>query len=193
MTMDYSFGKEILEKIIDSNNFTVGGGASSALSGAMGAGMISMVSRLSIKKDYGLEDEEYKKISDLADQLAQKLINGSKKDEEAFLMIKNGYSLPKSTEEEKNISREKIQEAAIQAALVPKDNGYLCRDAYDLGKKLKNNSNPNAESDLQIAIMFSELAIKGCILNIEANLSMIKDEKIRNMFLQNIEELKKSL
>jgi len=50
---------EILRKIIDSKDFTVGGGSAAALSGAMAAGLVGMVARLSVDKNYGLSSEKY--------------------------------------------------------------------------------------------------------------------------------------
>lgn len=183
-------GVKMLEKVMDSNNFTVGGGATSALSGAMAAGMISMVAKLSTKKEYGLTVEKYNEVSKEADELAEKLLVGAGEDEKAFCKIKSAYALSKSNDEEKKERSKAIQKGGIAAATVPKDNGFMCKRVYELGMFIKGKSNPNAGSDLDMAIMLSSSGIKGCILNVEANLPLIKDEKIKAEFEKYISELK---
>ncbi|QZY54751.1 cyclodeaminase/cyclohydrolase family protein [Crassaminicella profunda] len=183
-------GVNMLEKVIDSNNFTVGGGVASALAGAMGAGMISMVAKLSTKKDYGLTVGRYNEIAKETDQLAKDLLMGSQQDEKAFCKIKDAYALPKSTEEEKKRRSAAIQDGGVSAATVPKDNGFMCKRVYQLGMFLKDKSNPNAASDLAEAIMLAEAGVKGCILNIEANLSLIKEQEKKSQFQKCIDELR---
>lgn len=180
----------MIMKVIDSNNFNVGGGVASALAGAMAAGMISMVAKLSIKKEYGLTRDHYNEIALESDELAKKLIHGAKLDENAFLLIKQAYALPKISDKEKVYRRSAIQNGGIEAATVPMDNGYMCYRVYELGMMLKDKSNPNAGSDLSEAVMLAESGIKGCVLNIEANLPLIKNEEINMKFKGNIESLK---
>lgn len=182
-------GTEMIKKVIDSDNFTVGGGAASALAGAMAAGMISMVAKLSLKKDYGLTVDEYKGVSKEADKLAKELLVGAQEDEKAFCKIKDAYGLPKSTDEEKKIRSIAIQNGGIAAATVPKNNGFMCKRVYELGMMLKGQSNPNAGSDLAEAIMLANAGVKGCILNVEANLPLIKDEEKKSEFQSYIYEL----
>ncbi len=182
--------KDVLELIIDSNDFTVGGGSASALAGAMAAGLAGMVASLSLKKPVGLLVSEYEKLIEEADDLAQKLQDGAKKDTEAYLLIKNAYALKKETDEEKGIRVKAISDAGIAAASVPRDNAIMCQRVYEIASVLVGCSNPAAASDLACAVFLSESGVKGCILNVEANLSLIKDEATVQQMEEAINNLK---
>lgn len=184
---------DVFNKVIDSDDFTVGGGSASALAGAMAAGMVSMVAKLSVAKPVTLTPEDYKSISEEADKLAQTLLTGSVKDTEAYCMIKDAYALPKSTDEEKEVRKKAVQDAAYQAAVVPMTNGYNDKRVYELACRLIGASNPNCVSDLMSAKFLSESGVKGCALNIEANLSMIKDETRVKELTAAMKELNKSV
>ena len=169
----------VLSKVMDSDDTTVGGGSASALSGAMAAGMISMVAKLSEKKPVNFSAEQYKAISAECDELVKKLQQGCVDDTEAYCMIVNAFKLPKGTEEEKAARSIAVQAAAIRAAEVPRDNARLNARVHELGVMLKGNSNPACLSDLTSALYLSEGGVKDCVLNIQANLSMIKDESVK--------------
>jgi len=158
----------------------------------MAAGMAGMVARLSQRKDYGLSYEKYEEIAHELDGLAKSLLEGAEKDNKAFCMIKDAYALPKEDDDEKAARGAAIQKAVIAAATVPMGNGFLCKRVYELGELLEGRSNPNAGSDLAMAIILSKDGIAGCIMNIEANLPMIKDVTKRAEFEKQIEILKKA-
>lgn len=180
----------IMDQIIDSKDFTTGGGSASAMAGAMAAGLVAMVARLSMNKQYELSDEKYQEIIQEAESIAQELLLGAKRDVQAYMLIKNAYMLPKDTEEEKKIRRQAIQDAAIEAASVPMKNAAKCKKIYEFCLMLKGKSNPNANSDLAGAEWLSKAGIEGCALNIEVNLSLIKDENIIVQFKRQAVELR---
>ena len=170
---------EVLSKIIDSDDTTVGGGSASALSGAMAAGMIAMVAKLSKKKPVNFTVEQYDAIAEECDRLAEQLQEGCVRDTEAYCMIVDAFKLPKGTDDEKAARSAAVQAAATQAARVPRDNARLNARVHELGAMLKGNSNPACLSDLTSALYLSEGGVKDCVLNIQANLGMIKDEKVQ--------------
>jgi methenyltetrahydrofolate cyclohydrolase len=178
--------QEVIDKILDSKDVTIGGGSASSISGAMAAGLSGMVARLSVGKDYGLTDEQYIKIADELDELGKKLEAGSVADANAYMQIINAYKLPKATDEEKEARKAAIQSAAVAAATQPMDNAKLCLDLHKLCVSLKGVSNINAESDLLIGIGLSALGIRGCVMNIKANLGIIKDESKVAFFNEQI-------
>ena len=173
---------DVLSKIIDSEDTTVGGGSASALSGAMAGGMIAMVAKLSRKKPVNFSVEQYDAIAAECDALAEKLQQGCVNDTQAYCMIVDAFKLPKGTEAEKAARSAAVQAAAIQAAEVPRDNAYLNAHVYELGSSLLGNSNPACHSDLSSALYLSQSGVKDCVLNIQANLGMIKDEAVKSAF-----------
>lgn len=182
---------DVLDKILDTNDVTVGGGSASAISGAMAAGLIGMVARLSTGKDYGLTDRVYLELADELDKLSKELLKGSEKDTEAYLLIKNAFKLPKSTDEEKQTRSKAISNAGIEAALVPKSNSDKCSRIYTIANILEGKYNENAGSDFVIGKNLAHLGMQGCILNIEANLSIIKDKTTKRVLEDYIDENKK--
>lgn len=183
----------IMDKIIDSKDFSTGGGSASAIAGSMAAGLVAMVGRLSINKKYGLSDEEYEEIIADGDRISQELLIGAKQDAEAYMLIKDAYMLPKDTENNREIRRQAIQNAGIEAASVPLKNATKCKEIYKLCVKLKGKSNLNAVSDLMGAEALSKAGVEGCLLNIEVNLSLIKDEKTIEQFERQIVELREAI
>jgi len=181
----------VLEKILETQDVTVGGGSASAIAGAMAAGLVGMVARLSTKKDYGMTAEDHLAVADECDILAAALMQGADEDMAAFAKIKAAYALPKARDEEKRARGEAIEAAGIAAATAPLENATRNRRVYDLGRAIRNKSNPNAGSDVEIGIRLARLGVFGCVLNIEANLPLIKNAEILEGFKKEILALSK--
>ena len=180
---------EVFDLIVDSRDVTAGGGSASALSAAMAAGLAGMVARLSLAnkgKEYGMKDEAYLACADELDGLAEELKKGSADDTAAYLGIKAAYSLPKGTDEEKAARGVAIEQAGVAAARVPLRNAENAARVLELIRSLKEKSNPNAGSDLACGEMLAVMAVKGAMLNVSANLPLIKTEELREPFLQAI-------
>lgn len=181
--MDYI---KIFELILNENDFTVGGGSTAALSGAMACGLIAMVANLSKGKTYGYEDSKYDNIVLELNKIKEKLLQGAINDNKAYMLIVNAYKLPKNTEIEKEERKKAIQNAGIEAANVPLSNAKLNKKVFEIGSSLIGKSNPACFTDLKAGVDLSKLGLDTAKANIEVNLPLIKNEKI-------VEELKKQV
>ena len=185
--MDY---KDVLNLILDTDDVTVGGGSASALSGAMACGLIGMVCKLSTKKDFGIEAEKQLEYAKELEELRDKLLLGVVNDANAYGVIRDAYKLPKETEEEKEVRRLGIANAGVVGATSPMENAKLCRRVYDIGIQLEGKTNPNCHSDLVIGYELAKIGTNGCLMNIKANLPLVKDEDKLEEFNNTIKELK---
>lgn len=185
--MDY---KNVLELILDTDDVSVGGGSASALSGASACGLIGMVCKLSTKKDYGVAPELQLKYAEELEILRDKLLVGVVNDANAYGVIRDSYKLPKETEEQIAVRKQAIADAGVVGATTPMENAKLCRRVYDIGVELEGKSNPNCHSDLVIGYELAKIGTNGCLMNIEANLSMVKDEAKIVEFNNALKELK---
>ncbi|TFG65151.1 MAG: hypothetical protein E4H28_04495 [Gemmatimonadales bacterium] len=173
---------EAFLKVIDPDDNATGGGTASAAAGAMAAGLAGMVARVSKGKP-GLEpDPFYDEIDRAARRLAQLLLEGGRRDSEAFGQVMSAYRLPKSTEVEKEVRSAAIQQGLEGATAVPLENGEHCAEVLVLVSRLTPRHNSNATSDLDVSRRLAIAALEGCIDNVEINLGSLKNEVLRKSF-----------
>jgi methenyltetrahydrofolate cyclohydrolase len=175
---------EFLEKTA-SNSPVPGGGSIAALSAAIAASLSEMVAHLTIgKKGYEVLEEEMQEIAGDAFQYRERLIRCIDKDSNAYNDVMAAFKLPKSTEQERNNREGAIQEALINAALVPLD---VARDALkviELAGKAVKQGNRNAVTDAAVAVMMARTAALSALYNVKINLASIKDTN----FVEEIRE-----
>ncbi|MEA1940469.1 MAG: cyclodeaminase/cyclohydrolase family protein [Candidatus Caldatribacteriota bacterium] len=173
-----------------SSSPTPGGGSVAALAGALGAALLSMVGNLTLgKKKYQLVEKDFKSIVSTSEKLRYELSQLIDEDVKAFNNFMATYKMPKETEEEKEIRRDKIQESLIEAAEVPLKVAYKCLDILILSREVAEKGNINVISDAGVAVLMAEAALESAILNVKINLRMIKDEKVRTELSSSIKEL----
>jgi len=177
---------EFLEKIA-SHSPVPGGGSIAALSAAIAASLSEMVAHLTIgKKGYEALEEEMQEIAKDAFQYRERLIRYIEKDSNAYNDVMAAFKLPKGTELERNNREGAIQEALINATLVPLD---VARDAFkiiELAGKVVKQGNKNAVTDAAVAVMMARTAALSALYNVKINLASIKDTNF-------VEEIKKEI
>jgi methenyltetrahydrofolate cyclohydrolase len=159
----------VLAGVIDSTDLTVGGGSASALAGAMAAGLAGMVARLSVGRSLGLGDERYLAVATEADDLGRALHAGAREDADAYALVRAAYALPRNTDEAQAARQSAIQGALEVAAGVPLENARRLLCVRQLCAGLQGVSNPAASSDLSVAVLLADAAVRGCLLNVEIN------------------------
>ncbi len=163
-------------RVLDPADNQTGGGAASAVAGAMAASLVGMVARVSVgKKNMPEPDAVYQEIDQAAQALAEQLLAGSNADSAAFDRVMEAYRLPKTTDAEKQARSLAIEQAMQQATQTPLDNARLCTQALTLAAQLQGRSNPNAASDLECAIFLGRAGLQGALSNARINLPALKD------------------
>lgn len=172
--LSFREGIRALLRVLDPSDNSTGGGAASAIAGAMAASLVAMVARLS--KGRGKPDEFYEEVNQTALEVAKALMKGAEEDSRAFDCVMKAYRMPKSTPEEAEERRRAISISLEKAALVPLKNARLCAQVLELCKSLASSSNPNALSDLRCGHLLAMAAMKGCMENVKINLQNLKDD-----------------
>jgi glutamate formiminotransferase / formiminotetrahydrofolate cyclodeaminase len=158
-----------------------GGGSISAYIGALGASLGTMVANLSSQKK-GWE-ERWKEFSEWAEKgqsIKDELLNLVDEDTNAFNKIMAGYSLPKSSDEEKAKRSVAIQDATKYAIEVPLKVMKFAHQSLTIIKAMAENGNPNSVSDAGVGALCARTAVHGAYLNIQINAGNIKDETYKS-------------
>lgn len=179
--------------VLASKSAVPGGGGAAALVGAIGMALGSMVCNLTIgKKKYAEYEESVKEILVKAREIEKKLLSMIDKDAENFLPLSKAYGLPNSTEEEKKIKEEIMENALKVACEVPIDIVRVCFDAIKLHEDLVDKGSKLAISDVGVGVQCLRAAILSGQLNVVININSIKDmeyvETIRKEVNSVVEE-----
>lgn len=154
-----------------------GGGSISAYMGALGAALATMVANLSSHKKGW--DDRWKEFSDWAEKgqrYKYELVHLVDEDTAAFNRIMEGFSLPKSTDEEKAARDKVIQDATRYAIEVPLKVMQTACDSLAVIKAMAETGNPNSVTDAGVAALCARSAVIGAFMNVKINASGYKDK-----------------
>jgi glutamate formiminotransferase/formiminotetrahydrofolate cyclodeaminase len=154
-----------------------GGGSIAAYVGALGISLGTMVANLSSHKPGW--DERWKEFSDWADKgqyYKNELLKLVDADTKAFNQIMSAFGLSKSTEEEKKVRAQAIQEATKYAIEVPFKVMNLAYESMAVMKAMAEVGNPNSVSDAGVGALCARSAVMGAFMNVRINASSYSDK-----------------
>lgn len=160
-----------------SNEPAPGGGSVAALAAALAASLTEMVAQLTIgKKGYDEVADEMKAIVPEAAALRAELLDEITRDSTSFNAYMEAMTLPKDTDEQKEVRRNAMQEALKKAAEVPLHVAITAAKIMPMAATMVKKGNSNAVTDGLVAAMMTRTAVLGALLNVKINLGSIKDE-----------------
>ena len=152
---------------------TPGGGSAAAASGAMAAGLATMVASMSRgKKAYGQYERELSDAIGRLTQLREELKAAIDADAESYNAVMKAYKQAKTAADGDAV----ITAALRQATAVPLSVAERAREVAEIAKKLIPMTNPNMKSDLTTSVALARAAVEGAMANVEINLESLKDE-----------------
>jgi formiminotetrahydrofolate cyclodeaminase len=155
---------------------TPGGGGAAAVSGAIGAALVSMVANLTIgKKNYEAVREDLEAVNAKAEALRAELIRAIDEDIVAFNSVMGAYGLPRATDEEKAKRAASIQAALKDATLAPLRAVKACFDVIRLSAAVAEKGNLNVISDAGVAVLSANAGLRSAALNVFINAKAVKD------------------
>lgn len=172
--------KDFIDEL-GSNSPAPGGGSVSALSASIASTLVTMVLNLTIGKKEYMEYEDF-----IKDEIVKSLNHGEnykkefldlmEKDTSAFLSLMDAFKMPKNTEEEIQIRKEKIQRGNNEALEIPFEVSQKAYKLYNYIDIAAEYGNKNALSDTGVAALLVEAAVEGALLNVKINILGLKHE-----------------
>lgn len=155
-----------------------GGGGASALGGAIGAALASMVANLTIgKKKYAAVEPEVTAILEKAISLQEKMELLIQEDARVFEPLSKAYGLPKDTPEQLAYRETVMEKASLEATLVPLKIMEEAVRVLSLHQELAEKGSRLAVSDVGVGVQFCRAALLGGVMNVYINTKGMKDRE----------------
>ncbi|WP_183578774.1 glutamate formimidoyltransferase [Mucilaginibacter sp. X5P1] len=169
-----------------------GGGSISAYVGSLGASLATMVANLSShKKGWDSRWEEFSDWAEKGQYYKDELLKLVDLDTTAFNKIMEGFSLPKSTDEEKAVRDKTIQDATKYAIEIPFKVMQMAHGSLEVIKAMAEIGNPNSVTDAGVAALCARTAVLGAFMNVKINASGYKDKTYTADIIKKGEELER--
>ena len=155
-----------------------GGGSVAAISGALGAALVSMVCNLTLgKKKYADVQEDIEALLEKSEALREELTGLLEEDVKAYTAYSKAAKMPRQTEEQK-AERSKAMQSALKGATdVPLRIAGAAVRVMDLCRPAAEKGNVWAVSDAGVAVLMAEAALRSAALNVLINLGSLKDKE----------------
>ncbi len=177
-------------EIVGARTSAPGGGSVAALLASLGAGLGAMMGWMSYgsKKFEHLDADMRRLIPPLNDNM-KRLIPMIDADTNAFNDYMVALKMPKNTDEEKKIRKEKMQQGLKKAIDVPLSVMRISDECWPNMVELAKLGNIASSSDLAVGAKALGTGIWGAFKNVEINLPQIEDEKYKAEVLKEGNEI----
>lgn len=139
-----------------------GGGSVSALAGALGASLGTMVANLSShKRGWDERWEEFSGWAEKGKSCYDALLRCVDEDTQAFNRLMDAFGLPKTTEDEKKLRKAAINAATSNAMEVPLKVMRLALQSMEVLHAMADKGNPNSVSDAGVGALCARTAVRG--------------------------------
>jgi len=151
---------------------TPGGGTVSAVCGALSAALSRMVANLAVgKKGYEAAQSGLAEIEARGKKLQVKFLVLAGEDAKAYDEVAAAMKLPKGSEDERATRIKAMQIAYKRATEVPMETIRMCLEALELAKLAVEKGSRSAITDVGMAAILAQAAMRGAALTVRINLS----------------------
>ena len=167
-------------ELVGARTSAPGGGSVSALIASLGAALGAMMGWMTYgnRKFENLDSKMRKSIAPLHESM-KRLISMIDADTNAFNDYMAAMKMPKNTDEEKKLRKEKMQEGLKKAVEVPLNVMREADKCWFWMNKMAKYGNLNSKSDLEVGAKSLQTGIWGAYRNVLINLSSIEDDNFR--------------
>lgn len=167
-----------------------GGGSVAALTGALGAGLVSMVASLTVGKEkYAAVQDQIQALLASSEAVRQNLQELVQKDTEAYAEVSAAMKLPRATDTEVAERDARMQVALKVAANVPLAIAEEALKVAQLSETAADIGNVNAVSDAGVAVLLADAAAQSAALNVKINVGWIADPAFNDAAWGRVQEI----
>ena len=170
------------------------GGSAVALCAALAISLTEMVTKITIgKKKYASFEKRIKEISMVLETNRNLLLDYMEQDAEFYQKVLNAYDLPKDSEEEVTVRNGKIDEELKTATMVQMNVASKSYKLVEVVSEIRDIVEGSLSADNEVSLMICCTAIRGALLNVRTNLSLINDKSYINDMQDMCNSIEKDL
>jgi len=177
---------------VASRSSAPGGGSAAATIAAIGAGLGSMVAKLTYGvRKFEAVDRQMRDIIPVLHDTVRHLIPMVDADTTAFNDYMEGVRMPQDSDQEKQARFKKMQQGLQTAVKIPLQTMRIGDAAWNAMCAVARYGNPASRSDIEVGARALETGIWGAHRNIVINLIEVENETFRKQTLADAEKLVK--
>ena len=170
-----------------------GGGSVAAVVGALAAALGEMVANLTLGREKYVDVEaSLRPMRDRLTALRTSLLDAAAADESAYQSYRDAAGLPRTSDREKAVRTDAMQQALIAATDEPLGVARSAREVVDILQSVAREGNPHVRSDAALGALLAEAALRGALLNVRGNAAMLADRELSVTYLTDADLLEEA-